>query len=102
MVQPEFEALQAIKTEFVKTLPSIARKQQKVIQETIADCFNDYHYQIIKRIDEDITARKAELDILLVEKGDRSEQNLAEIQSLQNLADTVSKAYDEVESLIAI
>ncbi|MEL6927168.1 MAG: dynamin family protein [Cyanobacteria bacterium J06600_6] len=99
--QARSELIKATKTEFVKTLPSIAQKQQKIIEEAIADCFNDYHQQITQRIDEDITARKSELDALLVEKENQDEQNQAEIQSLEDLASTVSNAYSEVKSLIA-
>ena len=96
--QAREELTKATKTEFVKTLPSIAKKQQKVIQETISDCFNDYHHQITLRIDEDITARRAELDILLTEE--RDEERHLEIKSLQDLADTVSNTYSEVKSLV--
>ncbi|MEL7078732.1 MAG: dynamin family protein [Cyanobacteria bacterium J06582_2] len=94
------ELLKATKAEFVKNLPTIAQKQQSTIKEIIEDCFNNYHRQVIQRIEADIAARQAELDTLLVEQENQGEQRQTEIQQLQNLLSKVSSAYTELESLI--
>ncbi|MEL6580110.1 MAG: dynamin family protein [Cyanobacteria bacterium J06621_12] len=98
--QARQELLKATKTEFVKSLPAIVQKQQSVIKEIIEDCFNNYHREVMKRIESDIAARQAELDTLLVEQENQGEKRQIEIQQLQNLADQVSSVYRELESLI--
>lgn len=98
--QARQELLKATKAEFVKTLPDIAQKQQTTIREIIEDCFNNYHQEVTQRIEEDIIARKAELDTLVIAKENQDEQSNSEIQHLQNLANTVLKSYREIESLI--
>ncbi|MEL6494408.1 MAG: dynamin family protein [Cyanobacteria bacterium J06623_7] len=95
------ELLRATKKEFVKTLPAIAKQQQEVLAETIQDCFDEYHRQVMERLNEDIATRQTELDSLLAEQANTGEQRQQEIQQLQKLADEVTAIYQSVESLVA-
>ena len=97
--QAKDELIKATKTEFVKKLPTIAQKRE-TISATIADCFNDYHRQVMLRIDEDIAARKAELDVLLTEQENQNEQRQTEVQSLETLVEQIFTGYQDIESLI--
>ena len=93
------EFLKATRKEFIKALPDIAQKQKESIRETVEDCFNTYHSEINKRIDEDIDARKIELDSLLVAKETEGNNYNQEIQQLEKLEKQVSDIYQDIESL---
>ena len=83
-------------------MPKIAQKQKESVRETIADCFNNYHQEVTKRIDEDIKVRKIELDNLLESKDIEGKKNNLEIQKLNELNKQVSKIYQDIKSLITI
>ena len=98
--QARQELVKATKKEFVKTLPNIAQQQKETIRETIEDCFDNYYQEVTKRIEEDIKARRAELDELVgqKEKGDRKRNQ--EIEQLQLLNNTVLSASQEIDAII--
>jgi len=92
------ELIKATKKEFVKTLPAIAQEQKDIIRDTIEECFDNYNREVTKRIDEDIKARKAELNNLTEQRDtfDRTE----EVKSLQTLNRKVAATYQEIISLV--
>jgi len=94
------ELLKATNKEFIKILPEIAQKQKESVRETIEDCFNSYYLEVNKRINEDIKARKTELDDLLAKKDVEGKKHNLEIQHLQELDQQVSTIYQEITSLI--
>ena len=94
------ELLKATKKEFIEILPEIAQKQKESVRETIENCFNSYYLEVNKRINEDIQARKTELDDLLVKKDAEGKKHNLEIQHLQELDKQVSTIYQEITSLI--
>ena len=94
------ELLKATNKEFIKILPEIAQKQKESVRETIEDCFNSYYLEVNKRINEDIQARKTELDDLLAKKDVEGKKHNLEIQHLQELDQQVSTIYQEITSLI--
>lgn len=96
------ELLKATKKEFIKILPEIAQKQKESVRETVEDCFNNYHQEVTKRIDEDIKVRQIELDNLLKSEDTKGEQNHLEIQRLNELNQQVSKIHQDIKSLIKI
>jgi hypothetical protein len=66
--QARKELVKATKRELVKHLPQIAQEQWQPIYSAVRECFDKYEAEIMQRINDDIDARKAELDNLLKQK----------------------------------
>ena len=94
------ELLKATKKEFIKILPEIAQKQKESVSETVEDCFNNYYQEVNKRINEDIEARKKELNTLLKNKDSEGVKRNLEIQRLQELNKQVTSIYQDIKSLL--
>ncbi|HEY9748152.1 MAG TPA: dynamin family protein [Allocoleopsis sp.] len=97
--QARKEFVKATKKEFVKHLPDIARDQWNPINQIIKDCFDAYEREVMKRINDDIQARRAELDNLLAQKESREINREAEAKRLQALDAEVLSEIRTVESV---
>lgn len=93
------EFIKATKKKFVTYLPQLAQEQSEPIQQTIADCFDAYDLEIIKRIDDDIKSRKAELDNLLEQKKSRDIDRETELRRLKMLDSDILSEKRSIESL---
>ncbi|AFZ17233.1 dynamin family protein [Allocoleopsis franciscana] len=83
--QARQELIKATKKEFVKYLPQIAQEQWTPINQAVKDCFDAYEREVTKRVNNDIKARKAELDNLLKQQGSQEFNQDAELKRLKSL-----------------
>lgn len=97
--QARKEFVKATKKEFVKHLPDIARDQWNPINQIIKDCFDAYEQEVMKRINDDIQARRAELDNLLTQKESHEINRETEAKRLQALDAEVLSEIRTVESV---
>jgi GTPase SAR1 family protein len=77
------ELMKVTKRELVKCLPQIAQEQWQPIYSAVQECFDAYDREVTKRINDDIQARKSELDNLLQQKESREINRDAELNRLQ-------------------
>jgi GTPase SAR1 family protein len=83
--QARQEFLRMTKKEFSKALPQFAEEQGEVIHQSIQDCFEHYEQEVVRRIDDDIKSRKAELENLLEQKQSREINREQEVNRLKEL-----------------
>lgn len=83
--QARQELIKATKKEFVKYLPKIAQEQWTPINQAVKECFDAYEREVTNRVNNDIKARKAELDNLLKQKGSQEFNQDAELKRLKSL-----------------
>ena len=95
--QARQEFLRVTKKEFSKELPQIAEEQWKVIYQSIRECCEQYEREVIRRIDDDINSRKAELDNLLEQKQTREINREQEVERLQGLEAKLLEKVDKIE-----
>jgi replication fork clamp-binding protein CrfC len=95
--QARQELIKATKKEFVKYLPKIAQEQWTPINQAVKDCFDAYEHEVAKRVNNDIKARKAELDNLLKQKGFQEFNQDAELKRLKSLDADVLTQYRSIE-----
>jgi len=62
------EFTKALKKELVKHLPQVAQEQWQPIYSAVQECFDAYEREVLKRANDDIQGRRAELDNLLQQK----------------------------------
>ena len=92
------ELVKATKKEFVKHLPQLAQEQQEPIYKAVKECFDAYEREVTKRMDDDINARKAELDNLVQQKELGEINRETEVKRLNSLDADVSSQCRNVES----
>jgi GTPase SAR1 family protein len=90
---------QEIKKQLVARLPEIANEQWQPTYSAVQECFDNYEKEIIKRIDDDINARKGELDNLVAQKESREIDRTEEIARLQNFAGDIARESQEIDNL---
>jgi GTPase SAR1 family protein len=91
--QARKELVKAMKKELVKHLPQVAQEQWQPIYSAVQECFDAYEREVMNRVNDDISARKAELDNLLKQKESYEINRGAELQRLKKLeADVFSEA----------
>lgn len=95
--QARKELIQVSKKEFVKYLPQMAQEQWAPINQAIKEAFDTYEREVTKRVNNDIKARKAELDNLLKQKGSREFNQDSELKRLQGLDADVLAQYRSIE-----
>ena len=95
--QARQELIKATKKEFVKYLPQIAQEQWTPINHAVKDCFDAYEREVVKRVNNDIKTRKAELDNLLKQKGSQEFNQDAELKRLKSLDNDVLTQYRSIE-----
>lgn len=88
----------AIKKELVKYLPQVAQEQWQPIYSAVQECFDTYEREVIKRMNEDIQSRKAELDNLLQQKQSREIDREVELSRLKQIEGTIATECQNVES----
>ncbi|MBW4604917.1 MAG: dynamin family protein [Calothrix sp. FI2-JRJ7] len=96
--QARKELVKTAKKELVKYLPQVAQEQSKTVYDAVKECFDAYEREVSKRINEDISSRKSELDNLLKQKETREINNEAELKRLNKLTENVFTQLNNIES----
>jgi len=96
--QARKQYVQAIKKELVKHLPQLAQEQWQPIYSAVQECFDAYEQEVVKRVNDDIQGRKAELDNLLKQKESHEINRSAELSRLRDVEGTVSSECQQVEA----
>lgn len=92
------EFAKAVKKEMVKYLPQIAQEQWQPIYSAVQECFDAYEREVIKRVNDDIQARRSELDNLLQQKQTREINRDTEVKRLQDIEKSVSNDCQTLET----
>ncbi|MCD8485993.1 MAG: dynamin family protein [Desertifilum sp.] len=93
------ELVKAARKELVKYLPQVAQEQWQPIYDAIAECFDTYEREVTERLNDDINARKAELDNLMQQKNSQEISRTAECDRFKRFAAEVSAETEQVETL---
>jgi replication fork clamp-binding protein CrfC len=96
--QARKELVKTTKKELVKYLPQVASEQWHTVHDAVKECFDSYDKEVSQRINDDINARKSELDNLLKQKETREINRDAELQRLKTLEENVFEHLQNVES----
>ncbi|UIE36806.1 dynamin family protein [Leptodesmis sichuanensis] len=86
-----------MKEELIKLLPQIAQEQSFQVYQAVKECFDTYQQEVVKRMNDDIQSRKAELDELLRQKEDYEINQQAEERRLNLLDNEVLTQLHDVE-----
>jgi GTPase SAR1 family protein len=86
-----------MREELIKLLPQIAQEQSFQVYQAVKECFDTYQQEVVKRMNEDIQARKTELDELLQQKEDYEINQQAEERRLNLLDNDVLTQLHDVE-----
>ena len=63
--QARRKVLVTMKQELSNLLPQVAQEQSFVVYQVVKECFETYQQDVVKRMNEDIAARKTELSDLI-------------------------------------
>lgn len=97
--QARQELVKTAKKELVKYLPQVANEQWLPVHDAVKECFDAYEREVTKRIDDDIQARKAELDNLLKQKESYEINQGVELERLKKLEADVSSEVHSIETV---
>lgn len=97
--QARKELVKAAKKELVKYLPQVASEQWLTVHNAVKECFDVYEREVIKRVNDDIEARKAELDNLLKQKESYEINQEAEVQRLKKFEADISAESGKIETV---
>lgn len=92
------EFIKAMKQELVKHLPQVAQEQWQPIYSAVQECFDSYEREVIKRVNDDIQSRRAELDNLLQQKQSREIDRNAELTRLQGVETAIATECQNLEA----
>lgn len=96
--------VETMKAELARSLPKMAQEQAYAVHQAVRECFDAYESEVVRRMNEDIHARKAELDNLLAQKEKHEVNRDNEIHRLNRLDDDVymqlSKLEDAYDQLL--
>lgn len=95
--QARRKVLVTMKQELSNLLPQVAQEQSFVVYQVVKECFETYQQDVVKRMNEDIAARKTELSDLIKQKESREIDRDGEIQRLNQLDDQVLAQSHQVE-----
>ncbi|MBF2005820.1 MAG: dynamin family protein [Chlorogloeopsis fritschii C42_A2020_084] len=95
--QARKELVKKAKKELVKYLPQVANEQWHTVYNAVKECFDSYEREVSKRINEDIAARKSELNNLLQQKETREINRDTELKRLKILEEDVVTKLQKVE-----
>jgi predicted alpha/beta-fold hydrolase len=95
--QARRKVLTTMKAELSNLLPQVAQEQSFVVYQVVKECFETYQQDVVKRMNEDIAARKTELSDLIKQKEAREIDRDAEIQRLNQLDDLLLAQSHQVE-----
>ncbi|NEO18834.1 MAG: dynamin [Moorea sp. SIO4A1] len=96
--QARKELVKAARKELVKYLPEVAQEQWQPIYDAIKECFDVYEQEVTERMDDDIKARKGELDNLMKQKESHEINREQELARLKQLEADVASQSQKVES----
>ncbi|MDZ8052187.1 MAG: dynamin family protein [Aulosira sp. ZfuVER01] len=96
--QARKELVKTAKKELVKYLPQLAHEQSQTVYDAVKECFDSYEREVSKRINDDITSRKSELDNLLKQKATREINRESELKRLKNLQQDVIEQLKKIEA----
>lgn len=94
--QARKELVKAMRKELVKYLPQVAQEQWQPIYQSVRECFDKYETELIRRINDDINARQAELDNLLKQKETHEINREAELTRLQGAEQQVATVKTQI------
>ena len=97
--QARKEVVKAAKKELVKHLPQVANEQSHLVYDAVKECFDTYEREVTKRVDDDIQARKSELDNLLQQKQSYEINQGAELERLKKLETDISSESRSIETV---
>lgn len=97
--QARKELVKAAKKELVKYLPQVAQEQWQPIHDAVKECFDVYEREVTERMNDDIKARKSELDNLIAQKESHEINNGAELERLRKLQSDVSGELESIEEV---
>ena len=92
------ELVKTAKKELVKYLPQVAQEQSVHVYDAVKECFDAYEKEVVQRIQDDITARKSELDNLLKQKESREINRNEELKRFEVLEKDIFAELQNVES----
>lgn len=92
------ELVKTAKKELVKYLPQVAQEQSINVYNAVKECFDAYEKEVSQRIQDDIAARKSELDNLLKQKESREINRDEELKRFQDLESDIFAQLKNVES----
>jgi GTPase SAR1 family protein len=90
---------QEIKKQLVARLPEISQEQWQPIYSAVQECFDNYEQEVIKRINDDINARKGELQNLVKQKESQEIDRVTEVNRLQQFEADVLSESQSIENL---
>jgi hypothetical protein len=93
------EFIKALKKELVKQLPQVAQEQWQPIYNGVQECFDNYEREVMKRVNDDIQARRSELNNLLEQKQSREINRDTELNRLRQVESTVSSETQNLEGI---
>ena len=92
------ELVKAAKKELVKYLPQVANEQSPKVRDAIKECFDTYEKEVTDRMNDDISARKAELDNLVKQKESFEINQSTEIDRLRKLEADIEFVSQKIET----
>ena len=92
------ELVKTARKELVKYLPQVAQEQSVNVYNAVKECFDAYEQEVSKRIQDDIAARKSELDNLLKQKESREINRDEELKRFKALESDIFVQLQNVES----
>ncbi|BAY81779.1 hypothetical protein NIES267_12560 [Calothrix parasitica NIES-267] len=92
------ELVKTAKKELVKYLPQVAQEQSVKVYDAVKECFEAYEKEVVQRIQDDISARKSELDNLLKQKESREINRDEELKRFEVLEKDIFAELQNVES----
>lgn len=95
--QARQQLVKTAKQELVKYLPQVATEQWLPVYNAVKECFDAYEREVTKRVNDDIEARKAELDNLLKQKESYEINQGAELERLKKLEADIALASQQIE-----
>ncbi|MDV2995411.1 MAG: Bacterial dynamin-like protein [Chroococcidiopsis sp. SAG 2025] len=93
------ELVEMTEKELIKHLPQLASEQWLAVYNGVKEYFDAYEREVTKRIDDDITSRKSELDNLVKQKETFEINRDAEVQRLQKLNGEVAIKSQQIERI---
>lgn len=97
--QARQELVKTAKKELVKYLPQVASEQWLPVHDAVKECFDAYEREVTKRVNDDIEARKSELDNLLKQKESYEINRGAELERLRKLEADISSESQQLETV---
>ncbi|MBD2362318.1 dynamin family protein [Anabaena minutissima FACHB-250] len=96
--QARKELVKTAKKELIKYLPQVANEKSRTVYDAVKECFDSYEREVSKRINDDITARKSELDNLLKQKETREINRESELKRFKTLQENVIFQLQKIET----